>query len=128
MNPPLPASGTPEFFNNVMPQVNPAILNYGVDATSQLLQKQRDLYMPGVSNFWTSLKIYFMVNNSYVVSKMKLLLFPFQNKIWQRISVDESYATVGQVLLSPPPSLSFFLHRMIIYSPTLINGSPQDLM
>jgi protein transport protein YIF1 len=100
MNPP-PAPGTPEFLNNVMPQVSPAMLNYGVDATSQLLQKQRDLYMPGVSNFWNSLKIYFMVNNSYVVSKLKLLLFPFQNKVWQRVSVDESYASVGQVFPLP---------------------------
>ncbi len=41
--------------------MNPALVNYGVEATSNLLKTQRDLYMPGVSNFWNSLKIYFMV-------------------------------------------------------------------
>jgi hypothetical protein len=60
---PPPAPGTPsgDFLNQVMPQVSPAMLNYGVETTSNLLKTQRDLYMPGVSHFWNSLKIYFMV-------------------------------------------------------------------
>jgi hypothetical protein len=33
------------------------------------------------------------------LSKLKLLLFPFQNKVWQRVSVDETYAQ--QVSVSP---------------------------
>jgi hypothetical protein len=125
---PPPAPGTPsgDFLNNVMPQVSPAMLNYGVETTSNLLKSQRDLYMPGVSHFWNSLKIYFMVfsfhifpsllpsffilfisgqvNNNYVLSKLKLLFFPFQNKVWQRVSVDESFAQQVVGYLSFPLS------------------------
>lgn len=64
---PPPSSSSPsgipsnEFLNNV----NPAFLSLGVETTSNLLKKQRDIYMPGVSIFWNSLKIYFMVILSY---------------------------------------------------------------
>lgn len=73
MNPPPPSSPSPlhgippnNFLNHVA--MNPAMLNYGAETTAQLLKAQRDLYMPGVSNFWNSLKIYFMVVSLFVFS------------------------------------------------------------
>ena len=54
-------SNPPNFLNS-MPQVSPAMLNYGVETTSNMLRQQRDLYMPGMASFWHSLKVYFMVS------------------------------------------------------------------
>lgn len=83
----------PDFFKNV----NPQMLNLGVETTSNMLKSQRDKYMPGVSNFWNSLKLYFMVNNSYVQKKLLLLMFPFKTTNWSRISSDDAAVSLSQV-------------------------------
>lgn len=87
----------PDFFHSV----NPQMLNLGVETTSNMLKSQRDKYMPGVSNFWNSLKLYFMVNNSYVHKKLLLLLFPFKTTNWSRISSDDAAVSLSHVRISP---------------------------
>lgn len=86
----------PDFFQSV----NPQMLNLGVETTSNMLKSQRDKYMPGVSNFWMSLKLYFMVNNSYVQKKLLLLMFPFKTTNWSRISSDDAAVSLAHVRLS----------------------------
>jgi hypothetical protein len=50
------------------------MLNYGVETTSNMLKQQRDLYMPGMSNFWNSLKIYFMVFIAWLINRPSNIL------------------------------------------------------
>jgi hypothetical protein len=98
MSRPVGVAG-PDMFAS-MPQVSPAMLNYGVETTSNILKTQRDLYMPGVSSFWHSLKIYFMVSNNYVGKKITLVLFPFTNKNWDRTLSDDYAVSVRQTPFS----------------------------
>mmetsp|Transcript_9576 Transcript_9576/g.14417 ORF Transcript_9576/g.14417 Transcript_9576/m.14417 type:complete len:258 (+) Transcript_9576:174-947(+) len=110
----------PEFLNS-MPQVSPAMLNYGVETTSNMLKKQRDIYMPGMSNFWNSLKIYFMVSNTYVVKKMPIVLFPFQTKTWARVGEDDMSVSYSQEQVSThkwlPPK--YDVNAPDLYIPTM---------
>lgn len=48
----------PNFFNGA---ISPEMLNLGFNAGKNMLNAQRDQWMPGVSTFWSSLKIYFAV-------------------------------------------------------------------
>jgi hypothetical protein len=41
--------------------LSPEMLNLGLNAGRNMLNAQRDQWMPGVSVFWSSLKIYFAV-------------------------------------------------------------------
>ena len=41
--------------------VSPEILNLGISAGQDMINKQKDRLMPGVSLVWNSLKIYFAV-------------------------------------------------------------------
>jgi hypothetical protein len=46
-------------------------------------------YLPFASALWHSLRYYFEVNNSYVKNKLRVLLFPFRHKQWNRLSAGE---------------------------------------
>lgn len=98
----------PDFFQSV----NPQMLNLGVETTSNMLKSQRDKYMPGVSNFWLSLKLYFMVNNSYVQKKLLLLMFPFKTTNWSRISSDDAAVSLAHVRL--PLHVFAFLKKQFL--------------
>lgn len=65
------------------------MLNFGLNAGQDMLSKQKEKWMPGVSGFWFSLKFYFSVSNSYVVKKLKIIMYPLNNKVWTRILADE---------------------------------------
>lgn len=52
-NPPVP-----DYLKNVTPEM----INFGLNAGQNMLNKQRDKWMPGVSGFWHSLKYYFLVS------------------------------------------------------------------
>ena len=69
--------------------VSPEMINYGFNVGQDLISKQRDKWMPGVSGFWNSLKIYFAVNNAFVVRKIATVLYPYSNKNYFRIPADE---------------------------------------
>jgi hypothetical protein len=42
--------------------VSPEMLNFGLSASQDILNQQREKYLPGVSGFWSSLKVYFSVS------------------------------------------------------------------
>lgn len=61
-------SGNPQDNYFRFPQnVSPEMLNYGLTAGQDLISKQRDRFMPGVSGFWISLKYYFAVSYALIV-------------------------------------------------------------
>ena len=73
------------------------MMNFGLSAGQDLLNKQRDKWLPGATNFWHSLKIYFAVNNKYVLKKLTMILYPMSNKAWKRIPADDSLSSGGEV-------------------------------
>mmetsp|Transcript_34916 Transcript_34916/g.33211 ORF Transcript_34916/g.33211 Transcript_34916/m.33211 type:complete len:272 (-) Transcript_34916:74-889(-) len=71
--------------------LSPEMLNYGLSAGQDIINRQRAKFMPGFSDFWCSLKIYFAVSNSYVLQKLAIILYPMKkNMIWGRIPADEA--------------------------------------
>jgi len=68
-------------------------MNLGLSAGKDILHKQTEKLMPGVSIFWNSLKIYFAVSNSYVLKKILTVLYPISNKKWTRMSTEDVNAT-----------------------------------
>lgn len=89
------AQGGPEMFN--IQGVSPEMLTYGMSIGNDLLKKQKDKWMPGVSGFWNNLKIYFAVDHNYVTKKMTILLYPMANHNWVRLPADEVGLTQQQV-------------------------------
>ena len=68
------------------------MLNYGLSQGSSMLKQQQDKWMPGVSGFWQSLKIYFAVNNIYVVKKLSMILYPLgvkSSQSWIRKNAED---------------------------------------
>ena len=53
-------SPVPDYLKNVSPEM----INFGLSAGQDMLNKQRDKWMPGVSGFWHSLKYYFLVSRN----------------------------------------------------------------
>jgi hypothetical protein len=67
------------------------LMNYGLAQGQNLLKTQSDKWMPGVTGFWSSLKIYFAVNNSYVVKKLSMIMYPIgikKSQNWTRKSAE----------------------------------------
>lgn len=56
-----------------------------MNTAQDFLTKQSERYLPGAYGIWGSLKYYFTVNNSYVKSRLKILLLPFWHKNWRRM-------------------------------------------
>lgn len=77
--------------------VSPDMLNFGLSAGQDIINKQRDRFMPGMSTLWNSLKIYFAVNNDYVAKKLFTIVHPLGKKKdeWKRKCADESMGEVG---------------------------------
>ena len=65
------------------------MINFGLHAGQDILKKQKERFMPGVSGFVSSLRYYFAVNNSYVLKKLTLLLYPLKNTQWARLRAEE---------------------------------------
>jgi len=61
---------------------------------------------------FTMLKFYFTVNNSYVINKLKVLLFPFRHKNWKR-----SPRRQAEGLVYPPPKED--INAPDLYLPTM---------
>ena len=72
--------------------VSPEMVQFGLMTGQEMLNKQRDRLMPGVSGFWNSLKIYFAVSNTYVKSKLLILIYPIKHTPWIRELADEYHA------------------------------------
>ena len=61
---------SPAFLNNFQ-GVSPEILNLGITAGQDIINKQRDRFMPGVSYIWNSLRIYFSVSEILILHSGK---------------------------------------------------------
>ncbi|KAJ0407951.1 hypothetical protein ATCC90586_006323 [Pythium insidiosum] len=61
-----------------------------MNTAQDFLTKQSAIYLPGAYGVWGSTKYYFTVNNSYVKSRLKILLFPFWHRDWRRVGVQDS--------------------------------------
>jgi protein transport protein YIF1 len=59
-------------------------------AGQDILNKQTERWMPGVSSFWETLRFYFAVDNAFVYKKIQLLLVPLRHKQWARHLSDEN--------------------------------------
>ena len=78
-------------------QFDPGMLNLGFKAGTSLINKEKAKWMPGVTDFWSSLKMYFAVSNSYVLNKIFIILYPIKNQFWGRILADEGEETEAEV-------------------------------
>lgn len=57
----VPGNGQSQEFLNSFQHVSPQMINMGLHAGQDMLNKQREMLMPGMNSFWNSLKEYFMV-------------------------------------------------------------------
>lgn len=77
------------------------LLNMGLSQGQNMLKSQSDKWMPGVSSFWNSLKIYFAVNNGYVLKKLLMILHPLgvkKSQNWTRKSAEtDGYDQTGDI-------------------------------
>lgn len=77
------------------------LLNMGLSQGQTMLKTQSEKWMPGVNGFWNSLKIYFAVNNSYVVKKLMMILHPMgvkKSQNWTRKSAEsDGYDQTGDI-------------------------------
>ena len=95
-------SGNPDFF------VSPEMLKFGLSAGQDMINRQKDRWMPGVSSFWETLRFYFSVNNRYVYRKIQLLLYPLSQRHWSRSPADDN----GIDLVNPVLIFTLFIcHR-----------------
>ncbi|KAK1948444.1 Protein YIF1B [Phytophthora citrophthora] len=81
-----PQQGQPDFINQFS---NNPMAGLAMNSAQDFLQKQSEMYLPGAYGVWGSLKYYFTVNNSYVKSRLKILLLPFRHKNWRRMGNGE---------------------------------------
>jgi len=101
-------------------------------AASRFLQGQRDFLGPdGVSglsssstHFFKIPKYYFLVSNKYVLSKLSLLLFPFQQKRWTRRKLDASSSASSH---HPPMASHQIIPNDILYLPPNEDINAPDL-
>ena len=53
-----------DLFNSI-PNVSPEMLNMGFSAGQDMINKQKEKWMPGMSSFWVDLKVYFAVSREH---------------------------------------------------------------
>jgi len=84
------------------PQMS-AAMNLGLNVGQRLLDEGLGKAQEGWSRYVSvgGVKGYFRVNNSYVANKIKLLLWPFTQKRWERLTVDVTNET-DKVIYRPP--------------------------
>ena len=61
--PPAGQHGGPPMGADYYTKLNPEMLNLGLAAGQDIINRQTAKWMPGVSDFWVSLKFYFAVRN-----------------------------------------------------------------
>lgn len=66
------------------------MMDFSIKASEQIIRTQKAKWMPGVSDFWSSLRIYFAVSNDYVMKKILIVLYPMRNQAWGRLLADEA--------------------------------------
>ncbi len=59
--------------------VSPEMINFGLNAGQDIINKQKDKWMPGVSGFWTSMKYYFAVRPKEMQPMYEELMIVFRS-------------------------------------------------
>lgn len=67
-----------------MEQIAPFAFNYVVDQSRTYMTNEITKNVGRYRSYLEGLKFYFTINNSYVFSKLKILLLPFRHKKWSR--------------------------------------------
>lgn len=78
-----PQLWNPATINSMMK--NDFVMNYAYDSGTKFLATGVARMVPGLELLMTSLRAYFAVDNSYVLRKIKRVLFPFLKKDWRRM-------------------------------------------
>eukprot|EP00299_Pterocystis_sp_00344_P001363 c11199_g1_i1.p1 GENE.c11199_g1_i1~~c11199_g1_i1.p1 ORF type:complete len:311 (+),score=40.92 c11199_g1_i1:44-934(+) len=104
-----------------------AAVNLGLGMGSKMLEEGMGKAHQGISRYVTvrGIKYYFQVNNSYVANKLKLLAWPFQQKQWERLTVDGDLALGEGGAFRPPrddvfapdlyiPSMAFCTYVLLV--------------
>lgn len=82
--------GLNDYANFQNTAISNEMLNYGLSAGQTILNQQKAKLLPGFSDFFSNLKIYFAVSNTYVLKKLSIVLAPMRNQMWGRIPADEA--------------------------------------
>eukprot|EP00904_Undaria_pinnatifida_P006697 jgi/Undpi1/3157/HiC_scaffold_15.g06531.m1 len=69
--------------------MNAQMLNVGGNVASNFLKSNVAQYQPRMSGFWNTLKVYFAVDNKYVLKKLKVLLLAIGRKDWYRLPSED---------------------------------------
>ncbi|TYZ63288.1 hypothetical protein PybrP1_009077 [[Pythium] brassicae (nom. inval.)] len=127
----------PDFINQI--STNP-MAGLAMNTAQDFLHKQSAIYLPGAYGVWGSLKYYFTVNNSYVKSRLKILLFPFWHKNWRRLGASENNDANKPMQYAPPsrdinapdlyiPLMGFLTYILIVgYSKGTSNQFSPDVI
>ncbi|ODV80120.1 YIF1-domain-containing protein [Suhomyces tanzawaensis NRRL Y-17324] len=94
------ASGYPSFLNDQAASIASQFAKSQFETSNQYLQQNFGSFFPGTGD----IKYYFQVSNSYVLRKVLLIVFPYHNKNWNRLTASEvtGEATSGQNQFAPP--------------------------
>jgi len=82
-------------FSNTNPQIganqlfddwgrDSVLTQAGIQYGSRFLGQGQTMLTKEANKYFSSLKYYYNVNNSYVINKIKLVLFPLRHKYWKR--------------------------------------------
>lgn len=81
-----PPQNLNQFAGQFMPEnmmENP-VMQVGLAQTQKAMGETMDKLAPGMTGMWGTLKFYFAVDGTYVLNKLKLILFPYRHKHWKR--------------------------------------------
>lgn len=84
--------------------------------SNQYIQQNFGTFIPGTSD----LKYYFKVNNSYVFNKVRLILFPYRNNNWNRLSLNDTSSS--DTTPNPTPG-----NNLVSFAPPTIDVNAPDL-
>lgn len=92
------------------------LLSVGLQQTQQYMGQTMNKFSPGVTSFWGGLKFYFAVSNSYVLRKIRLLLFPFLHRDFAPMHLQNTGPASAAVEPVPP---IHDLHSPDLYIPVM---------
>ncbi|CUM68517.1 uncharacterized protein PRCAT00006243001 [Priceomyces carsonii] len=89
----------PNFLNDPAAALASQFAKNGFNTSNQYIQQNFGLFIGGTSD----LKYYFLVSNSYVLRKLLIVLFPYHNKTWGRLSTTDIQGDSSSLLQFATP-------------------------